>query len=59
MLSIEEQILALIKEEMEIKDEMLKQMELQDQQFYGSVSRKHVHLHEYPSTVNTNYDCII
>ena len=56
---IDEQILALIKEVMEIKHEMLEQMELQNQQFYGSVSRKHVHLHEYPSTVNTNYDCII
>ena len=34
---IDQQILALIKEEMEIKREMLKKMELQDQQFSRSI----------------------
>ena len=36
-ISIDQQILALIKEEMEIKLEMLKKMELQDQQFSHSM----------------------
>ena len=44
---IDQHILALNKEEMEIKP------------FYGSISIKHVQLHKYPFTVNTNDDCII
>ena len=36
-ISIDQQILALNKEEMEIKLEMLKKMELQDQQFSHSM----------------------
>ena len=59
---LDQQILALNREEMEIKREMLKKNGIKRSAvwpFYGSISRKHVHLNEYPFTVNTNDDCNI
>ena len=56
---MDQQILALNKEEMEIKREMLKKMKLQDQLFSRSMEAFQQQLHEYPFRVNTNDDCII
>ena len=56
---IDQQILALNKEEMEIKREMLKKMKLQNQLFSRSMEAFQQQLHEYPFRVNTNDDCII